>query len=183
MLKKEAEITFEKLLELHNNPIILDFGEEHLRAIHQYLFEEIYKFAGEYRNVYMGKNNSYFASEEMISFRLKEAFRVAEEELKMVQYDYSGYGFAGVLTGLYIELLNIHPFREGNGRAIKEFIREYANEKSKQLGIGEINFSWNNVNTEEINLYIDKAIVFRSNIENEFMKAFEKVDKSSNYSK
>lgn len=84
---------------------------------------------------------------------------------------------------MYVELLNIHPFREGNGRAIKEFIREYANEKSKQLAIGEINFSWANVNTEEINRYIDKAIVYRSNIENEFMKAFEKVDKDSHYSK
>lgn len=84
LLERETEITVERSIELQKSPIVLDFGEAHLRAIHYYLFEKIYEFAGEYRVVYMGKNNSYFANEGDISSRVNMAFQVAEEELKMV---------------------------------------------------------------------------------------------------
>lgn len=180
LIKKEVEITFEKLLELQVNPVKMDFDEEHLRAIHRYLFDDIYYFAGEYRNVYMGKNNSYFATVDEIPLRLHILFSTMDDELKQVQ---SKFGFACFLTEVYAELMNIHPFREGNGRAIREFIREYANEKSKYLSFGEINFSWANVNTEIVNEYIDKARAFRSFIEIEFLNAFEMVDKIDNYNR
>ena len=32
---------------------------------------------------------------------------------------------ARYISDLYISLINIHPFREGNGRTIREFIREF----------------------------------------------------------
>lgn len=171
LIKKEVEITFEKLLELQLSPICMNFDEGHLKAIHKYLFEDIYFFAGEYRNVYMGKNNSYFASVEDIPFRLRMVFKQKEEEIKNI---YGEYDFACFLAGFYVELLNIHPFREGNGRTIREFIREYANEVSKNLPFGEIEFNWSNVDIEVVHEFIDKATAFRSIIELEFMKAFEK---------
>ena len=52
-----------------------------------------------------------------------------EEESKSIT---SIYSFATFLTTYYTELLNIHPFREGNGRTTREFIREYANHKSEE---------------------------------------------------
>ena len=61
LLNKEVEITAKKLVELYITPINVDFGKEHLKAIHYYLFSDIYPFAGQYINVYMQKNNSYFA--------------------------------------------------------------------------------------------------------------------------
>ena len=67
---KETEITFEKLIELYQYPIDMDFGVEHLRAIHYYLFSDIYYFAGCNRIVYMEKNNSYFSPVEEIDYRL-----------------------------------------------------------------------------------------------------------------
>ncbi|HIT38102.1 MAG TPA: Fic family protein [Candidatus Onthousia faecipullorum] len=99
------------------------------------------------------------------------------EEIKTVS---SKYSFASFLATYYVELLNIHPFREGNGRTIREFIREYAIAKSKELPIGEFNFSWANVDKDAINEVIDKGRAFRSVIELEFMKALEPVflDKS-----
>lgn len=171
LIKKEIEITFEKLLELQLSPVCMNFDEEHLKAIHKYLFEDIYYFAGEYRNVYMVKNNSYFASVDEIPFRLRILFEQKEKEINTV---YDEYHFACFLAGFYVELLNIHPFREGNGRTIREFIREYANEKSKDKSFGEIDFNWANVDIEVIHEFIDKASAFRSIIELEFMKAFEK---------
>ncbi len=170
---KEAEITFEKLIELHQHPIGMNFDADHLRAIHYYLFSDIYPFAGENRTVYMQKNNSYFSPVEEIDFRLDYVLKGMEEESKEITSETS---FAMFLALYYTELLNIHPFREGNGRSIREFIREYANHKSKELPFGEINFSWANVNQEAINEVIDKSRAFRSIIEMEFMKAFEPVD-------
>ena len=51
--EKEAEITFKKLIELHENPLDLGYGKEQFKAIHYYLFSDIYPFAGKYRTVYM----------------------------------------------------------------------------------------------------------------------------------
>lgn len=119
--EKEAEITFKKLIELHENPLDLGYGKEHFKAIHYYLFSDIYPFAGKYRTVYMEKNNSYFAPVEEIDERLNRTFQTMEEESKNIT---SIYSFATFLTTYYTELLNIHPFREGNGRTTREFIRE-----------------------------------------------------------
>jgi len=176
LLEKEVEISANKLFELYIEPITLGFGVDHLKSIHMYLFNDIYPFAGEYRNVYMEKNNSYFTPVEEIDIRLKEIFSMMDNDIKSVS---SKYDFACFLAEYYVLLLNVHPFREGNGRAIREFIREYANEKSKLLPFGEINFSWSNVDGEVIDSIINKALAFRSVIENEFMKALDLVNKKN----
>lgn len=168
LLEKEIEISSQKLLELYINPINMNFDKEHLKAIHYHLFSDIYPFAGEYRNVYMQKNNSYFASVEDIDRKLDEIFMYMNQEINDI---YDKYSFASFLANYYVLLLNVHPFREGNGRTIREFIREYANEKSKDMPFGQIKFLWANVDGEIIESIIDKSLAFKSLIELEFMKA------------
>lgn len=172
----EAEITATKLFELYTEPIDLKFDVEHLKAIHHYLFSDIYPFAGEYRNVYMQKNNSYFSPVEQIEIRLNETIKYVNDYLETIN---SKYEFAGLLAEFYVLLQHIHPFREGNGRTIREFIREYANEKSKKFSFGPINFSWKNVDGEVIYSIIDKSLAFRSAIELEFLKALEPIKKEN----
>lgn len=166
----ETEITANKLFELYVNPIKLNFDEEHLKAIHKHLFGVLYPFAGEYRNVYMQKNNSYFAPVDEIDIRLKETFKYINEKIVNT---HTKYDFACLLAELYVLLLHIHPFREGNGRSIREFIREYSNEKSKNFSFGPLNFNWSNVDGEIIYSIIDKSLAFRSAIELEFLNALE----------
>ena len=178
--KKDAEITFYKSLELQLEPIKMNFDDMHLKAIHRYLFEDIYPFAGEYRTVYMEKNNSYFASVEDIAMKLEEIFKSMDYELEMSNI-YSKYDFACFLANYYVLLLNVHPFREGNGRTIREFIREYANEKSKMMPFGEINFSWANVDGDAIESVINKSIAFHSLIDLEFEKALVSVLDKKDY--
>ena len=173
LLEKEVEITAKKLIELYIKPINIDFGKEQLKAIHYYLFSDIYPFAGQYRNVYMQKNNSYFAAVDEIDDKLDDIFINMEIDLKNV---YDKYSFACVLAKYYVLLLNVHPFREGNGRTIREFIREYANEKCKELPIKEVNFYWSNVDGDAIESIINKSLAYRSIIELEFLKALEEVE-------
>ena len=173
--RAEADITFQRLVELHVKPIDMNFDETHLKMIHYYLFNDIYSFAGKYRTAYMKKNYSNFAPVDQIESDLKEIFEFMNDEIKKV---YSKHDFARVLADVYVRLLDVHPFREGNGRTIREFIREYANAKSKELPFGEIHFSWKNVDADAINSIIDKSMFFHSLVEVEFLKAFEPVDKS-----
>ena len=59
--KKEAELTFMRLVELYESPIYEKFDINHLCDIHRYIFQDLYPWAGKFRDVHMGKNDSQFA--------------------------------------------------------------------------------------------------------------------------
>ncbi len=120
--QKETDISFERLVELYNNPIKGNFDKYHLCAIHKYIFDSIYPFAGKYRTVYMQKNRSYFTSEKNIDSELDIVLKEMKSEFLKCKYFRE---FTYFLAEYYYDLLVIHPFREGNGRTIREFIREY----------------------------------------------------------
>lgn len=100
--KKKAVLLFEKG--------ILDFlpaGKfSTLQAIHRYLFEDIYEFAGEIRKVNMAKGNFRFAPLMYLDAAL-------ENIDKMPQSDFDE------IIEKYVEMNIAHPFREGNGRSTR----------------------------------------------------------------
>ena len=57
----EGQITFAKGSELERNPVKGNFDFEHYRAIHKYLFDELYEWAGKIRTVDMSKKGTNFA--------------------------------------------------------------------------------------------------------------------------
>ena len=136
VLKNKLKIT--DLEELHNeerNLSILrerelldsgingrfDFG--HLKSIHRYLFQDVYDWAGEVRSVDIAKGNLFcrcFAIES-------EAERIFAE-LKQEKYlkNIKAGEIAKRLAYYLAELNALHPFREGNGRTQREFIRQLA---------------------------------------------------------
>ncbi len=79
---------------------------ETLRKIHQYLFKEIYEFAGDFRKVNIAKGNFRFTP---LTY-LEEAVRNIE---KMPQSTYEE------IIEKYVEMNIAHPFREGNGRSTR----------------------------------------------------------------
>lgn len=56
----EAEITFAKASELEQNPMDGQFDFAHYKAIHKYLFSDLYGWAGEIRTVDMSKKGTVF---------------------------------------------------------------------------------------------------------------------------
>ena len=120
-----TERRFSKLRaeELFYNPINANFDFDHLKKIHAYLFQDIYDWAGEVRIVDIANGNlfcRYFAIDS-------EAKRIFTE-LKKEQYlrGLSIGDFARRLAYYLAEINAMHPFREGNGRAQREFIRQLA---------------------------------------------------------
>jgi len=79
---------------------------ETLKKIHNYLFEEIYEFAGKLRKVNIAKGNFRFTP---IAY-LEEAVKNIE---KMPQSTYEE------AIEKYVEMNIAHPFREGNGRSTR----------------------------------------------------------------
>ena len=168
---KEAEITFEKLVELYKKPINGNFDKKHLCAIHEYLFGDIYPFAGKYRTVYMQKNNSYFTGEDDIDHHLNIVLKEMHDEFSRCQTfsDYTTF-----LAEYYYDLLVIHPFREGNGRTIREFIREFVS-----VNIPDYNLDWSLVNKDNLDEGIKYAFFTKTLIIDEFSKSLVPSEQNS----
>ncbi len=109
-----------RILELLNNPVKGTFDLKHLQAIHAYIFQDVYDWAGELRKVDISKGfmfcNFLFISEqaEEIFGKLK-----AENYLHGLKED----DFIVRLAYYFSEINALHLFREGNGRSQREFIR------------------------------------------------------------
>ena len=109
LARKEERISKKKALELFENGILdtLQAGKfSALVAIHKYLFDEIYDFAGKIRTVNIAKGNFRFASAMYLEAAL-------EHIDKMPQSDFDE------IIEKYVEMNIAHPFREGNGRSTR----------------------------------------------------------------
>ena len=120
----ERKIVLTKSYELRKNSKIGDFDLNHFLEIHKFLFEDIYPFAGKFRNENIAKGYFSFAEWQYIEPEIKRLF----DKLKAENY-LQGRSREELVKGLayYLSELNVlHPFREGLGRTIREFIRELA---------------------------------------------------------
>lgn len=109
LAREEERISKKKAKELFETGYLntLEPGTfDALRKIHQYLFEDIYSFAGELRKVNIAKGNFRFTP---LAY-LEEAIGNIE---KMPQSTYDE-----IITK-YVEMNIAHPFREGNGRSTR----------------------------------------------------------------
>ena len=120
----ERKIVLAKLFELRKNKQIGQFDKKHLVSIHKFLFEDIYPFAGKFRTENIAKGYFSFAEWEYIESELDNLLNKLKEKkfLKDENFD----DFVNDICYFMSELNVLHPFREGNGRAIREFIRELA---------------------------------------------------------
>lgn len=137
----EEEITLIKQMELLKNPIKGNFSKTHFMNIHKFIFEDIYLFAGKIRREQISKADTMFYPPNLIDKELDKVFAKIKEKNMIRETDEEK--IFDNLAYVMAELNIIHPFREGNGRSIREFIRLMA----KRMGYG---LNWGNVDKEEI---------------------------------
>ncbi len=109
LARQEEKISKKKALELFEKGILdsLEAGTfDALAKIHKHLFDEIYYFAGEIRNVNIAKGNFRFAP----VMYLKQALEHIEQMPQSIYEE---------IIAKYVEMNAAHPFREGNGRATR----------------------------------------------------------------
>lgn len=119
----EAVSTADRISELHVKPISGAFDISHIQHIHRHIFQDLYAWAGEFRTVDIRKEGEFwFCRHEFIEQSLSDLFDKLAREKKLAGIMPKEFGSR---AGYYMSELNaIHPFREGNGRSQREFIRE-----------------------------------------------------------
>src|ERR1039458_2699909 len=133
----EAAEAAEALVRLHADPVRGSFDTVHLKQIHFRIFHRIYPWAGEFRRVNMHRAASYpFAVVQFMETNLDSTFAklAAENHLKGLNTS----AFASRAAYYLGELNSIHPFREGNGRTQREFVRELAAEVGHRINWGRV---------------------------------------------
>ena len=121
----ETKVVALKLASIDKANIKRTFDKNHLINIHKYLFEDVYDFAGKYRKENITKENFRFSEYYYIEDNIDYVFnKIKIDELKKLSFDELIKKLSEIMTDLNV----LHPFREGNGRATREFVRELLNE-------------------------------------------------------
>lgn len=117
----EADLSAVRQSGLLEQPIEGRFTAHHLCRIHRYLLGDLYIFAGHYRTEDIAKGETRFQAHGQIGEKLTGllARLAAEDHLQGLPSEALPARAAWYMA----ELNYIHPFREGNGRAIREFMR------------------------------------------------------------
>jgi len=164
LINKKNIMNKEQLHELENASVIYKLSQliegkepfrkdltiEHYISLHKYLFGDLYEFGGELRKEFTNKTNDEIDGEEGIRIycnpdfiyeTLNERLITMKKEAIKVK---SKEELISFLASNYMELYYIHPFREGNSRTLREFLREYVELMNKFIitfGNYEIKYS------------------------------------------
>lgn len=128
----ESAAVVKRTKELESQPISIK-GSETLLDIHHFLFQDVYHWAGQKRTVEISKQGkpffltAYFDKGFAYIDTLIAGYRRIDPKDKSQ--------LAGHLAVLLDSINYLHPFREGNGRTQREFIRVLALEKGYTLNL------------------------------------------------
>ena len=119
----ERKLTAIRINDLIRKPYRGRFDLDHLRGIHFTIFQDLYTWAGELRKIDISKGNM-FCRAMFLENQSDIVFGAIRRDgyLEGLAYDQ----FVKRLAYHFSEINALHPFREGNGRTQREFIRELA---------------------------------------------------------
>ena len=121
----EMDMTTRRIDALEHDPIPGRLDVAHLKAIHRYIFQDVYEWAGEFRTVNICRSDQYyFAFYDRIEPALFDTLGRLLKERHLAGLEPSAFcARAGYFLG---EINAVHPFRDGNGRTQREFVRQLA---------------------------------------------------------
>jgi cell filamentation protein len=130
----EAEITRARAAELLPSGRL---SVTHYRAIHRHLFQDVYRWAGQFRTVRMAKDGSMFCFPEHIGSEMAKLF----DGLRLNHFlrELDANIFADKAASFLADLNAIHPFREGNGRTQLAFFVVLADVAGHPLAMERMN--------------------------------------------
>lgn len=136
-----------ELLQIDNFELSVDY----LKYIHKYLFQDVYEFAGEFRNIDFSKhekilNNDSVAYGDCKTLKESLEYDISLENEKNYK-DMSVVEVINNITKFSSSIWQVHPFREGNTRTTALFIEKYL------VSLGYI---------VDNTLFKDKSVYFRN---------------------
>lgn len=152
-----------ELLQIDNFELSVDY----LKYIHKYLFQDVYEFAGEFRNIDFSKhekilNNDSVAYGDCKTLKESLEYDISLENEKNYK-DMSVVEVINNITKFSSSIWQVHPFREGNTRTTALFIEKYL------ISLG---YKVDNTLFKDKSVYFRNALV-RSNYFNNYLKIKE----------
>ena len=141
LAREEERISKKKALELFEKGILdhLPAGRfSTLQAIHKYLFDDIYDFAGELRTVNLSKGNFRFAPLMYLQAALENIDKMPQSNFDEI-------------VEKYVEMNIAHPFRDGNGRSTRIWLDHILKNE-----IGKV-VDWSKVDKDDYLLAMERS--------------------------
>lgn len=141
LAREEERISKKKALELFESGILdtLPAGKfSTLQKIHEYLFSDIYDFAGKVRSVNIAKGNFRFAP-----LMYLEASLSSIDNMPQSTFD--------EIIEKYVEMNVAHPFRDGNGRSARIWLDHILKTEINQV------VDWSKVDKEDYLLAMERS--------------------------
>lgn len=120
--ENESFITLVKSAELETHPLSMSFDFDHYKAVHKYLFEDLYDWAGTVRTINFSKKNTVFCPANEIERIGTSLFEYLKSQNYFETARHSD--FSKSIAEFYHEVNMLHPFREGNGRTQRAFFTQ-----------------------------------------------------------
>lgn len=141
LAREEERISKGKTVKLFENGMLdsLPAGKfSTLQKIHEFLFEDIYDFAGKIRAGNMAKGNFRFAPIMYLQAALKNIDEMPQSNFEEI-------------IEKYVEMNIAHPFREGNGRSTRIWLDHILKNE-----IGRV-VDWSKVDKEDYLLAMERS--------------------------
>lgn len=141
LARMEEKISKKKAVELFENGYLDNYKVgtfQMLAAIHKYLFDEIYDFAGKVRTVNVAKGNFRFAPVMYLQAALENIEKMPQSTFEEI-------------IEKYVEMNIAHPFREGNGRSTRIWLDLILKEELNMV------IDWSSVDKEDYLLAMERS--------------------------
>ena len=141
LAREEERISKKKALELFESGVLdtLPAGKfSTLQKIHEYLFSDIYNFAGKVRSVNIAKGNFRFAPLMYLEASLSNIDNMPQSTFDEI-------------IEKYVEMNVAHPFREGNGRSARIWLDHILKTEINQV------VDWSKVDKEDYLLAMERS--------------------------
>ena len=150
----EADYVVFRLKDLALNPLSGDYHTPHLLKMHEYIFQDIFEWAGEVRTISIYKEEDVLGR---LSVEYSDPFDIVNDlhhvlsDMRKKEWkDMDRLQLAKEFCDSLARLWKIHPFREGNTRTTITFCCQYAD---------EMGFPINRKLFEENSRYVRTALV------------------------
>lgn len=141
LARTEEQMSKRRALELFENGLLDSFEVGTFRGlaqIHEYLFSDVYTFAGQLRTVNIAKGSFRFAPVMYLEAALENISRMPQSDFDQI-------------VEKYVEMNVAHPFREGNGRSTRIWLDAML---KKELGLV---VDWSRVDKEDYLLAMERS--------------------------
>ncbi len=180
---REYYIAKDKKQELNHNELECDFvstrivelldknnfelSVDYLKYVHKYLFQDVYEFAGEFRNIDFSKHEKILNNDSVAYGDCKTLKESLEYDISLEkEKNYKNMSVVEVInniTKFSSSIWQVHPFREGNTRTTALFIEKYL------ISLG---YEVDNTLFKDRSVYFRNALV-RSNYFNNYLNIKE----------